>query len=113
MKVFRTRPFDSRSVCADHIISTQRSSLLERILSLGAGQRLEKSSAEVRFVLLQRQLAEVRFEMLLPNLLIATNRRSLLAWFARELDDLFAVRQVALFPELRDRHVLFGHRCRV
>jgi hypothetical protein len=71
---------------------------------------LEKPSAEVRFVLLQRQLAEVRFQMLFPDLLIATNSRRLFAWFAGQLDDLFAVREVVFLPELRDRHVLLGHR---
>lgn len=47
----------------------------------------------------------MRLEMLMSDLLVAAHRRGHLARLARELNNLFAVGQVTLFPKVGHAHV--------
>ena len=52
----------------------------------------------------------MRLEVLLPDLPISTEGRRLRPRLAGEFYDLFAMRDVSLFPEIRDGHVILRRR---
>jgi len=81
--------------------------VLRSVLPLSGSEALQELRSHVWLLMLQCPSTEMRFEMPVPNLLVAANSRGFLSGLSSQLDDFFAIEQVALFPKFGDRHVLF------